>query len=133
MGGATLFSFMDCDYFFPTLQIFFSTYMCFMDRSNHQEKQTDTDTDAKNILIRSSIRNFHFLHISEERHSDVWTSGADLLPEVEGGLVGFSENIKLFSHTKFACFCHWIEWLATIQDFPTHFVFRTPCFAFPDV
>ena len=101
---------------------------------NHQEKQIDTDTDDWKIFIKlSSIWGFHFLNISEERHSDVWTSGADLLPEVQGGLVGFSENIKLFSHTKFACFCHWIEWLATIQDFPTHFVFRTPRFAFPDV
>ena len=31
-----------------------------------QEKQTDTDTDEKQILIKSSIRSFHFLHISEE-------------------------------------------------------------------
>ena len=47
-------------------QSLFSLQACFMDRSNPQEKQTDTDTDEKQILIKSSIRSFHFLHISEE-------------------------------------------------------------------
>ena len=45
----------------------------------------------------------------------------------------FSEDVELFSHTKFACFCHWIEWLASIQDFPAHFVFRASTLALPDM
>ena len=69
---------------------------------NHQEKQIDTDTDDWKIFIKlSSIWGFHFLNISEERHSDVWAMRSDLLPVVKRSEVGFSEDVELF-----ACFCH---------------------------
>ena len=47
--------------------------------------------------------------------------------------MGFSEDVEAFSCAKFACFCHWIERLTPVQDFPINFPSRAPCFAFPDV
>ena len=60
------------------------------------------------------VGHFHFLNISEERHSDVGAKGSNFLPMVERSKVGFPEDEKSFSHTEFASFGDWIERLAPI-------------------
>ena len=69
------------------------------------------------------VRHFHFLDIPEKRHSDVRAKGSNFLPMVERSKVGFSEDVKSFSDTQFACFGHWVKRLPSIQNFPIYF----PC------
>ena len=64
---ANIYEYIYSNNFSDHYQSLLSLQACFMGMTpNHQEKQTDTDTDEKQILIKSSIRSFHFLHISEE-------------------------------------------------------------------
>ena len=88
-------------------------------------------------MVKSSsqqlIRHFHFLNVSEKRHSDVGAKGSNFLPIVEGSKVGFPDDVKSFSHAQFACFGHWVKRLPSVQDFPIHFPCGASRFTFPDV
>ena len=85
------------------------------------------------MIKSSSVRHFHFLDFSEKRHSDVRAESSNFLAMVERSQVGFSEDEKPFSNTQFASFCHWVEGLASVQDFPLYFPCRGSGFAIPDV
>ena len=54
------------------------------------------------------VRHFHFLNVSEERHSDVAAKGSNFLPIVERSKVGFPEDVKSLPHAQFACFGYWV-------------------------
>ena len=85
------------------------------------------------MIKSSSVRHFHFLDFPEKRHSDVRAESSNFLAMVERSQVGFSEDEKPFSNTQFASFCHWVEGLASVQDFPLYFPCRGSGFALPDV
>ena len=84
-------------------------------------------------VVLQLVGHFHFLNISEERHSDVWAKGSNFLPVVERSKVGLSEDEKSFSHTQFACFGDWIERLPSVQNLPIHFPCGVSWLTFPDV
>ena len=61
----------------------------------------------------------------------MWAKSSNFLAMVERCKVRFSEDPKSLSHTQFAYFGYRVERLSPVQDFPAHFVCRTPRLALP--